>query len=226
MLLWRDLHLPRGLRMRGFLRMSGCGCGTTLTMTETLRSPADDTPASQVVSEALSAHEGELRRFMSARMPAHEVDDAIQLAALRAVERASTLHDTARVLPWLYTIHRNIVTDLLRARARTARWMDDTTPAPDAAGPVPDVDARCDCSVAQARGLSPNYADVLNLVDLRGATLADAASTLGITVNNATVRLHRARKALREAMLAHCGVQSARECLDCRCVDDGCCAGS
>ena len=96
---------------------------------------------------------------------------------------------------------------------------------PDAPGPVAEVDERCDCSVAQAKSLSPNYASVLNLVDMRGASLTEAATALGITVNNATVRLHRARKALREAMLEHCGVQSARDCLDCRCVSDGCCAG-
>jgi RNA polymerase sigma-70 factor (ECF subfamily) len=55
-------------------------------------------------------------------------------------------------------------------------------------------------------------------------SLIEAAARLDITHNNATVRLHRARKALRDAMEAHCGVTDPQACAACRCVDDACCA--
>lgn len=215
------------MRLRARLRLSGRGCGTKLGMTDTQRSQH----ARQLVSEALVAHADRLRSFVRARAPQEDVDDVLQLGALRAVERAETLDDHARVVPWIYTIHRNLITDLFRQQASAARVVDATVDVPDvpdtpgAPGPGAEVDARCDCSVIQAKSLSPNYASVLDLVDVRGASLTEAASALGITVNNATVRLHRARRALRDAMLEHCGVQSARDCLDCRCVSDGCCAG-
>ena len=38
-----------------------------------------------------------------------------------------------------------------------------------------------------------------------------------ITVGNAKVRLHRARKALREELFRRCGTDSIRACQDCRC---------
>ncbi|MEL6347697.1 MAG: sigma factor-like helix-turn-helix DNA-binding protein [Myxococcota bacterium] len=70
---------------------------------------------------------------------------------------------------------------------------------------------------------SPTYASVLALIDADGASLVETAQQLGISVNTAAVRLHRAREALRRAMREHCGVQNARDCLECRCVFDGCC---
>ena len=58
---------------------------------------------------------------------------------------------------------------------------------------------------------------MLEQVDLEDRSLDDVARELGITVNNATVRLHRARRALREALAEHCHTTSVRECLDCGC---------
>lgn len=174
----------------------------------------------RVVTDALAVHEPELRRFVAARIGASEVEDVLQLAALRAIERSASLEDPERVRAWLFTIHRNLITDTLRQQARRERLADRLSEEEE---PSPDVDP-CDCSTVQAARLRPSYGSVLSLVDSGGATLQEAAETLGITVNNAAVRLHRARKALREAMREHCGVESAADCLDCRCVMDGCCA--
>lgn len=179
--------------------------------------PAD---AEMWVSQALRDHAEELQRFVRARLPPSEVDDVLQTAALRALERAPTLQDPDRVRAWLFTLHRHLSTDVLRERARQERVAEALETQEPGAVPMAEI---CDCSTVQAKRLRPTYADVLSLVDTGGATLAEAADVLGITVNNATVRLHRARKALRQAMVEHCGVQSARDCVDCRCVDDGCC---
>ena len=82
----------------------------------------------------------------------------------------------------------------------------------------------CQCSLAQAQRLPDAYASILDLVDAQGFSLVEAAARLDITRNNAAVRLHRARKALRDAMEAHCGVTDPQACAACRCVDDACCA--
>ena len=142
------------------------------------------------------------------------------MAALRAVERAERLEDPARVRAWLFAIHRNLVTDVLRQRARRDRLLDSLEAQPSEPASAQDC---CDCSVVQARQLRPSYASVLALIDTGGASLAEAAQKLELSVNNTAVRLHRARKALRKAMHDHCGVQSAQDCLDCRCTFDGCC---
>ena len=181
---------------------------------------ADTTSSrTELIASVLVEHAGQFRSFVAARLPSADVDDVLQMAAARAVERAASLNGPERVLPWLYRVHRNVIVDTLRSRASRERTLSEVEPAPDVDWP----DELCDCSLVQARRLRPSYAAVLALVDAGDATIADAAAHLGISVNNASVRLHRAREALRKAMLAHCGVTSLRDCLDCRCVTDGCC---
>ena len=72
-------------------------------------------------------------------------------------------------------------------------------------------------SLGQLDRIRPEYADMLRRVDIDEERLPEVASSLGITVNNATVRLHRARKALRDQLRSFCGVDSLRACLDCSC---------
>ncbi len=175
--------------------------------------------STDAIDEALRTHASAFRRFVRARVPAGEVDDVLQMAALRALERAGSLQEPARVLPWLYRIHRNIMTDTLRERARHERVLERTRP-PDMAT-IEEVEDPCDCILALARRLSPTYASMLSLVDAGDASLSDAATSLGISTNNATVRLHRARKALRKTLLDHCGVRNANDCNECRCALEG-----
>ncbi len=174
------------------------------------------------IASALRAHSTKLRRYVASRVPSDAVDDICQAAALRSVEKAATLRDPERVLPWLYRVHANVANDALRRLAADRRLLEavehETDPIEATAEPV------CGCSVAQTRQLNANYASILELVDICGLSLAEAAQALSISVNNATVRLHRARAALKKQLFEHCGVTSVNACADCRCVLDGCCA--
>ena len=51
--------------------------------------------------------------------------------------------------------------------------------------------------------LKPEFADLLRRADLLGQSHAAIARDLGLSVGNVAVRLHRARKALRETLLSH-----------------------
>jgi RNA polymerase sigma-70 factor (ECF subfamily) len=53
--------------------------------------------------------------------------------------------------------------------------------------------------------------------------VTEVARELGLNANNAMVRLHRARNALRERLASHCGTTTARSCSDCGCEERGCC---
>ncbi|MEL6547163.1 MAG: sigma-70 family RNA polymerase sigma factor [Myxococcota bacterium] len=180
------------------------------------------TPKRELVAAELVLNRARLRAFARARVPTSEVDDVLQLAAVRAVEHSDTLRDPDRVLPWLYRVLRNVITDEARRRAVRQKWTSSSEAEGESVSPTSAE--ICRCSLTQVNALSANYRDVLKLVDLGDATLHEAALTLGVTVNNATVRLHRARQALRKQMAEHCGVTSLRECADCRCATDGCCA--
>lgn len=174
-----------------------------------------------LVADTLREKRPDFEAFVRARVRPGEVDDLLQVAALRAIERAHTIDDLERVEAWIYRIHRNLVVDRHRARATEAKHRDDRA-VPD--GGIAELDDPCACSLSQAQRLQPSYASILTLVDTDGLAVAEAARELRITPNNAAVRLHRARKALRDAMLEHCGVTDPRECVDCRCVEDACCA--
>ncbi|MEM9782200.1 MAG: sigma factor [Pseudomonadota bacterium] len=175
------------------------------------------------IAAALHAHRRDLTRFVASRVPAGDVEDVLQISALRAIESADTLQDADRVLAWLYRIHSNIVTDLGRGKAREQRLLEALSHEPEPV--VVTAEPLCGCSLVQARQLHANYAAILDLVDIAGASLSQAAAALSISVNNATVRLHRARAALKKRLLEHCGVTSPGACDDCRCVHEGCCGG-
>ncbi len=149
-----------------------------------------------------------------------EADDVLQVATMRAAEHVADLEDPDKVRPWLFRIVRNTIIDAKRAAASRARLIE-TRDDVDVEAPI--ADASCRCSVQLVQTLPDSQSAILSLVDLGDASLQEAAAALEITVNNATVRLHRARKALRERLKEHCGVSSARECKSCRCTYDGCC---
>ncbi|MEM9566430.1 MAG: sigma-70 family RNA polymerase sigma factor [Actinomycetota bacterium] len=175
-----------------------------------------------VVADALRERRSDFEAFVRARARPEDADDIVQLAALRAVERADSLDDPDRVVAWLYRIHRNLIIDVSRKRASERKYVDAMAEIPEQ--PELPVADPCECSVSQARRLRPAYASILSLVDSDGLQLTEAARRLDVSANNAAVRLHRARRALKQAMLEHCGVTDARECAACRCVEDACCA--
>jgi hypothetical protein len=65
--------------------------------------------------------------------------------------------------------------------------------------------------------LKPEYAEVLRRVDLAEEARETAAAALGITIGNLTVRLHRARQALRRVLELTCETCPIHGYLDCGC---------
>lgn len=128
---------------------------------------------------------------------------------------AGDVRDPARTRALFFRILRNTPADEHARAALAAEKVAALGPATEE--PVPDEPPVCGCCVAQLESLRADYADILRRVDLGDERLADVAATLGITVNNATVRLHRARKALRDHLRAFCGTDSTRACADCGC---------
>jgi RNA polymerase sigma-70 factor (ECF subfamily) len=175
----------------------------------------------EVVRAALSLHENELARFVERRCGGLlEPEDILQSAAERALYRAEQLADPSHARAWLYRIVRNLMADELRRLG---------------VGPVlsnidemdlsiaPEEEPPCWCVLAQCETLKSEYAEILRRVVLEGTPVTAVAPALGLTPNNAMVRLHRARTALRKRMAEHCGTTTARSCTECGCAERGCC---
>lgn len=155
-------------------------------------------------------------RFVRARVVSQaDAEDVLQRALLRAVSRASTQEDERRAEAWFFQIVRRAIVDHHRTRARERARESDTDVDAEAA-PEPRAES-CRCGDELMRELAPSHAEMLRRVDADGEPAEDVAQSLDITVGNAYVRLHRARRSLRAQVARRCGVHTFREALACPC---------
>lgn len=164
----------------------------------------------------LTARQTEYLAFLSSRVSAPaDAEDLLQQSLLRAGDRLHTLRDPSRLRAWFYRLLRRAIADHHARRARDEQRLGELANSVETQ--TPEESASCACSLGLLAGLRPEYRAMLEQVDLEDREIADVAAELGITTNNATVRLHRARRALRDALSEHCNTASARECQDCGC---------
>ena len=147
----------------------------------------------------------------------HLAEDVVQESLLKALRSDRKPADDEDVIAWFYRILRRSIIDLYRRRDVRDRALErlqaELPEQPDAAAER----ILCQCVKRLMPGLPEQYRDVLQRIDLDGATPTDAASALGLTANNLTVRLHRARHRLRAELTQNCKVCSKHGCLDCTC---------
>ncbi len=144
-----------------------------------------------------------------------DADDLLQQALAKASEKIATLREGERAEAWFYRVLRNTIADHHVAWARRNSKIEAF--AKEASEAPHEEAAVCACSLGILAALRPEYEAIIRRVDIEEEPLAEVAASLGVTANNAKVRLHRARTALREGLLAHCGTCSRHACADCRC---------
>ncbi len=149
----------------------------------------------------------------------HLAEDVVQeslLKALSADRQPATDEETAA---WFYRILRRAIIDVYRkqgARSRALQRFEQEFPE------TPDEEEQrelCRCFRRLMTLVPEQYRELLEEVDLQGKPPEDVAAKLGLTKNNLTVRLHRARKHLRKALTSNCGACSVHGCIDCTCDD-------
>jgi RNA polymerase sigma factor (sigma-70 family) len=179
-------------------------------------------PLTQEVVARLLANHRQFLKFLEARLPSRAVaEEVLQSAFVRAIERGGVLRETESAVAWFYRLLRNALVDQYRHTGSEARALE--VEAREAAGTVePELrDAVCACMNQLLPTLKPEYAEIVRRVDLEETPVADVATALSITTNNATVRLHRARRALKERLERSCGTCATHGCLDCTCGTPG-----
>lgn len=151
------------------------------------------------------------------------VEDLLQQSLMKAVERSHELKRSDSAVNWFYRILRNAVVDYYRSHAADRRKVEgllqemvasgeDLTPALDDVRPTV-----CACLGTLLHQMRPAYADLIRRIDLEGESPAAVAKDLRVTANNLTVRLHRARLALRATLEQSCGICTKHGCLHCTC---------
>jgi len=174
----------------------------------------------EVLAALLVAHRAELLAFVERRASGHvSAEDVVQKVALRALRGAHQLRHAHSGRAWLFKITRHVLAEEFRGSQPSSASALGTDAATET---IPEFG--CGCVAANVQHLRPDHAAILTQVAVDGVSLIEVASELGISVNAATVRLHRARGALKERLRSHCGTTSLRACLDCACVERSCCS--
>lgn len=148
-----------------------------------------------------------------------DAEEILQAAFATATSRQNSIRADERAVAWFFRLLRNSLIDFYRKQGRRGRLFDlDNDQAIDLATDDKDLEQTvCACLQEIVPTLKPEYAALLQRVDLQGEKVADAAASLGISANNASVRLHRGRNALRERLVQVCGTCTEHGCLDCTC---------
>ena len=185
-----------------------------------MEKPVSEEANGSQLAEQLVANHREFLRFLERRVGTRaEAEDLLQAAFVKGVEHADSIRENESAVAWFYRILRNTVVDRHRRRGAAARAMDAFARELGAANQPPEEvrSAVCACVRALSATLKPEYADALRRIDVEGASVQGYAAEVGIQPNNAGVRVHRAREALRKRVRASCGTCAEHGCLDCTC---------
>ena len=176
------------------------------------------------LTHRLLEQEPAFRAFLRNRISDDAVtEDLLQQSLMKAVERGHELKKSDSAVSWFYRILRNAVTDYYRSHAADHRKLEGLRQEMIAAGDdkMPALDelrpAICTCLDPLLKKIRPAYAHLIERIDLRGELPADVAKEMKLTTNNLTVRLHRARQALRASLEQACGICTKHGCLSCTC---------
>lgn len=178
--------------------------------------------ADAAVRRALVESRQELLAFLRRRLgSSEEAEEVLQRFSLRALERAFDLHDVRTVRGWLGRILASTIVDHQRRAARRRQRevaMDQTDLESLAVEPDAELDgAICNCLYKLLPTLKPEYADVIWRADILGEPRDRIAASLGTTLSNVTVRIHRGRQALKKRLEEMCLTCPVHGFLDCHC---------
>lgn len=144
-----------------------------------------------------------------------DVDDIVQWTFLQMQRRLSGITDGERIHAWLYTTARRAVIDYYRSGSRRHEVLSGSALDLDAvhnaqgAGSGDSGQARQEvaaCLAPLVGRLAPPDREAIEMTEIQGLRLADAAGRAGLSLSGMKSRVQRARSRLRRAMLDCCHV--------------------
>ncbi len=168
-----------------------------------------------------TTHRARVRRELGRLVSEAEADDLTQEVFMRVTRALPEFRGEASVSTWILRIARGVGLDHLRSRRhhekrRTVSLTPADAGAEGATAPVPEPHEEAQAPRRLVRGemstcvreyvarLAPEHQAVIVLKDLEGLSNPEIAARLGVSVDNAKIRLHRARQALRRELEHGC----------------------
>ena len=175
----------------------------------------------RAVRIALVESYGRFRSHLRKRLRVQEdAEEVLQTFMLRALERSSDLRDANAVRGWLSRILSTTIADFHRQRSRAIKEASFTAELNErlAIDRSQEADQEiCECLHQYLALLRAEQAEIIRRIDLADEPRELVALELGVTVNNITVRLHRARQALKGRLEEICEACEDENYFVCRC---------
>jgi RNA polymerase sigma-70 factor (ECF subfamily) len=186
-------------------------------MSETESLEERPTPA---VLQVLVENHRQFLAFLERRVGSRATaEDILQEAFVRGMSKLDTLRSDESALAWFYRLLRNAIIDQRRRSGVMERKLAAFEQELEPSQPGIDLQrAICRCVGELATSLKDEYAEALRAIEVDGVTVRDFAQRVNITPSNASVRVFRAREALRKQVVRSCGTCADHGCFDCTCT--------
>jgi RNA polymerase sigma factor (sigma-70 family) len=185
------------------------------------KQPSAKPPAiEEAVIVALREGHREFLRFLGRRTRnIDEAEDILQDFYLKAIRSARTIKEPGTLKGWLAQVLRRTLIDYYR-RASVRKTARQRLESAEGSAMLIDDDAEravCNCLYRLLPAMPAEYSQLIWQVDLLGQPRSKVAKRFGISANNLEVRLHRARRALREALTRSCTTCPTQGFWNCAC---------
>ncbi len=166
--------------------------------------------------EIHAAYRPRIHRYLSRIVGPEDAEDVAQLVFFRASQALPDFRGESSLGTWLYRIARNAALDWRRGRARARAthevlaWERIPLGGAEQDDPAPPADEALvrremqECLRGVIAEMPEADRDVIALGELDGLPGAKVAETLGVSLANAKIRLHRARGRLRATLTDCC----------------------
>jgi RNA polymerase sigma factor (sigma-70 family) len=152
------------------------------------------------IAAAFRSHGDAVFGYASRRLDPLAAEEVVSDTFLAAWRRIDEIDDP--LLPWLLGTAHKLIANELRRRSRRGRLIEQMSAATVACPPGPADDGGSDRVRLALASLPHKDQDVLIMSAWFELTAAEAARALGCTTATYNVRLHRARRRLRDALTA------------------------
>jgi RNA polymerase sigma-70 factor (ECF subfamily) len=143
-----------------------------------------------------------VRRFLLRRTDVDTADDVLSETMMVCWRRFGDLPERDERLPWVYVVARNSLHNAERSARRRSRLTARIVALdpPPSAVPAPDAEDAAGSAELRAAlaALRPADAEVLRLWAWEELTAEQIGRVLGVSANAAAIRLHRAKRRLRD----------------------------
>lgn len=173
------------------------------------------------IEAALADAHQDLYRFLLRRLgDPHDAADVLQDFFVRVLSRFGDLRDEDRLMGWMASVLRSTIADHYRSKVGQLRFESACEADPTVASGVTDEDIDlviCACLYKLLPTLKDEYAAIVWRADLTGEPRSAIAADMGLDENAFRVKLHRARKALRERLEQTCETCLGHGFFECEC---------